>query len=85
MNDTFAHLVGSLIGVKNSINMGAVTGTNKYGVITNKIASTEISNVYYLSGVPSDVGTAMDKASMTNTFMQGVLGTELFNYSSSTP
>ena len=40
----------------------------------------EISNVYYLSGVPSDVGTAMDRASMTNTFMQGVLGKELFNY-----
>ena len=80
-----AGLVGSLAGVKNSINMGAVTGTNKYGVIANKLATTEISNVYYLSGVPSDVGTAMDKASMTNSFMQGVLGTELFNYSSSTP
>ena len=80
-----AGLVGGLAGVKNSINMGAVTGTNKYGVIANKLATTEISNVYYLSGVPSDVGTAMDRASMTNTFMQGVLGTELFNYSSSTP
>ncbi len=80
-----AGLVGSLAGVKNSINMGAITGTNKYGVIANKLATTEISNVYYVSGVSSDVGTAMDKASMTNAFMQGVLGTELFNYSSSTP
>ena len=69
-----AGLVGSNIGIKNSITTGTLQGTHNYGVIGNIVEGVNISNVYYPNTYTSSYGTGIDINSLNDTTLGSILG-----------
>ena len=69
-----AGLVGANIGIKNSITVGTLSGTNNYGVIGNYVSGVNISNVYYPNIYTSSYGTSVDRDNISSNLLQNTLG-----------
>ena len=69
-----AGLVGRNIGIKDSITLGTLQGTNNFGVIANAPAGVNITNVYYPNTYTSSYGTAIDPSTVTDTTLRNLLG-----------
>lgn len=69
-----AGLVGRNIGIKDSITVGTLQGTNNFGVIANMESGVNISNVYYPNTYTSSIGTPIDITSLQDETLTNILG-----------
>lgn len=80
-----AGLIGANIGIKNSITLGNLTGTNNYGVIGHTLDGVIIENAYYPNIYTSSYGTSFDKNTFTKENIKNILGDVYWNYEGEVP